>query len=109
MVVRYGENPLAVIKRVREKVKEISLGLPSRTLADGTVSQIKIVSFYDRTDLIQETLSTLSSALSKEMLVTVIVVLLMMVHLSSSVLVSGMLPLAVLLQNRLKKRLSLTS
>ena len=97
VVVRYGENPLAVIKRVREKVKEISLGLPSRTLADGTVSQVKIVSFYDRTDLIQETLSTLSSALSKEMLVTVIVVLLMMVHLSSSILVSAMLPLAVLL------------
>ena len=39
----------------------------------------------------------MSSALSKEMLVTIIVVLLMMVHLGSSILISGLLPLAVLL------------
>ena len=97
VVVRYGENPLAVIKRVKKKIDEIALGLPKRTLADGTLSQVKIVPFYDRTDLIQETLSTLSSALSKEMLVTVIVILLMMVHLGSSIMISGLLPLAVLL------------
>jgi len=97
VVVRYGENPLAVIKQVKDKIEEITLGLPRRTLADGTVSQVKIVPFYDRTDLIQETLGTLSSALSKEMLVTVIVVLLMMVYLRSSIIIAGLLPLAVLL------------
>ncbi|MBU1232925.1 MAG: efflux RND transporter permease subunit [Proteobacteria bacterium] len=97
VVVRYGENPLAVINRVKKKIEQISLGLPQRTLADGTLSQVKIVPFYDRTDLIQETLGTLSSALTKEMLVTIIVVLVMMVHLGSSIIVSGLLPLAVLL------------
>ena len=97
VVVRYGENPLTVIKRVTRKIDEIALGLPKRVLADGTVSQVKIVPFYDRTDLIQETLGTLNSALSKEMLVTVIVVLLMMMHPGSSIMISGLLPLAVLL------------
>ena len=97
VVVRYGENPMEVIKRVKEKIEEISLGLPKRTLDDGTVSQVKIVPFYDRTELINDTLDTLNSALTLEMLITIVVILLMMVHLRSSILVSGMLPLAVLL------------
>ncbi|TKB28385.1 efflux RND transporter permease subunit [Desulfopila sp. IMCC35006] len=97
VVVRYGENPLAVINRVKKKIDQISLGLPKRTLADGTLSQVKIVPFYDRTELIKETLGTLNSALSKEMLVTIIVVLVMMAHLGSSIIISGLLPLAVLL------------
>jgi copper/silver efflux system protein len=97
VVVRYGENPMAVIKRVKQKIEEISLGLPKRTLTDGTVSQVRIVPFYDRTTLINDTLDTLNKALSLEMLITIVVILLMMVHLRSSILVSGMLPLAVLL------------
>jgi copper/silver efflux system protein len=97
VVVRYGENPLAVIQRVKKKIEEISLGLPKRTLPDGTVSNVAIVPFYDRTDLIYETLGTLRSALSLEMLITIIVVLVMMMHLRSSILISGLLPLAVLL------------
>lgn len=97
VVVRYGENPMAVIKRVKQKIEEISLGLPKRTLDDGTVSQVRIVPFYDRTALINDTLDTLNTALSLEMLITIVVILLMMVHLRSSILVSGMLPLAVLL------------
>jgi Cu(I)/Ag(I) efflux system membrane protein CusA/SilA len=97
VVVRYGENPLAVIKRVKKKIEEISLGLPKRTLPDGTVSQIRVVPFYDRTGLIHETLGTLRSALTNEVLVTIIIVLIMMVHFRSSLLISGLLPLAVLL------------
>lgn len=97
VVVRHGENPLAVINRVKKKIEEISLGLPARTLADGSESQVRIVPFYDRTELINETLGTLRSALSNEILVTVIVILLMIMHLRSSILISGMLPLAVLL------------
>lgn len=97
VVVRYGENPMEVIKRVKQKIEEVSLGLPKRTLDDGTVSQVTIVPFYDRTELINDTLDTLNSALTLEMLITSVVILLMMVHLRSSILVSGMLPLAVLL------------
>ena len=97
VVVRYGENPLAVIQRVKQKIEEISIGMPKRTLSDGTVSQVRIVPFYDRTRLIHETLDTLSSALSSEILITIVVVIVMMVHLQSSLLISGLLPLSVLL------------
>jgi Cu(I)/Ag(I) efflux system membrane protein CusA/SilA len=62
-----------------------------------TTSQVTVVPFYDRTGLIYETLGTLSTALTEEMLVTIIVVLVVVLHLRSSVLISSSLPLAVLL------------
>jgi len=97
VVVRYGENPLSAIKNVQEKIKEIAPGLPVKTLADGRRSQVTIVPFYDRTQLIHETLGTLESALSEEILVTIIVVLFMVMHLRSSALISALLPLAVMM------------
>jgi Cu(I)/Ag(I) efflux system membrane protein CusA/SilA len=97
VVVRYGENPLEVIKRVKKKIKEISLGLPKKTLADGTISQVKIVPFYDRTVLIQETLGTLKRALTDEILITVVVIIILVMHIQSSLLISLLLPLAVLI------------
>lgn len=97
VVVRFGANPLATIKRVKEKIKEISPGLPRKTLPDGTVSRVRIVPFYDRTGLIHETLGTLNIALIQEVLVTIIVILIMVMHLRSSLLISGLLPLAVLI------------
>ena len=96
VVTRYGENPLAVIKRVKEKIQEISPGLPKKTLADGTVSQVEIVPFYDRTGLIYETLGTLEDAVRQQILVTIIVIVIMVLHLRSAALISGVLPLAVL-------------
>lgn len=96
VVTRYGENPLAVIKRVKDKIAEISAGLPKKTLADGTVSQVQVVPFYDRTQLINETLGTLEDAVRQQILVTVIVVVIMLLHLRSASLISGVLPLAVL-------------
>ncbi len=62
-----------------------------------TISQVNIVPFYDRSGLIYETLGTLYTALSEEILITIIVVILMVMHLRSSVLISGLLPLAVLM------------
>ncbi|QTD49604.1 efflux RND transporter permease subunit [Sulfidibacter corallicola] len=97
VVVRYGDNPLEVIQNVKAKIREITPGLPQKTLADGTVSKVEIVPFYDRSTLIFETLGTLNTALSHEILVTVIVILIMLMNLRSSVLVSGLLPLAVLM------------
>jgi Cu(I)/Ag(I) efflux system membrane protein CusA/SilA len=96
-VVRYGENPLKAIKNLKKKIEEISPGLPKKRLADGRTSQVTIVPFYDRTGLINETLGTLNSALSQEILVTIIVVILMLLNLRSSLLISGLLPLAVLM------------
>jgi Cu(I)/Ag(I) efflux system membrane protein CusA/SilA len=96
VVVRYGYNPLQAIKNVKEKIKDVSPGLPKKTLADGTVSQVTIVPFYDRTGLIYETLGTLQTALTEEILVTIIVVIVLVMNLRSSLLISSMLPLAVL-------------
>lgn len=97
VVVRYGYNPLAAIQHVKEKIDELAPGLPEKTLADGTVSKVTIVPFYDRTGLIYETLGTLDAALTEEVLVTIIVVIVMVLHLRSSVLVSALLPLAILM------------
>ncbi|MDD5134313.1 MAG: efflux RND transporter permease subunit [Phycisphaerae bacterium] len=62
-----------------------------------TISKVNIVPFYDRTGLIYETLGTLNSALTEEILITIIVVILMVMHLRSSILIGGLLPLAVLM------------
>ena len=97
VVVRFGANPLEVIKNVKKKIAEIAPGLPKKTLSDGTVSQVRIVPFYDRTGLIYETLGTLNSALAGEILVTVIVIIILLRQIRSSILVSGLLPLAVLM------------
>ncbi len=97
VVARYGENPLEVINNVKEKIKEISPGLPTKTLNDGTVSQVTIVPFYDRSELIHETLGTLEEALMLEMFITIIVIVVMVLNLRTSFLISAMLPLAVLM------------
>jgi Cu(I)/Ag(I) efflux system membrane protein CusA/SilA len=143
VISRYGDNPLAVIKNVKDKIAEITPGLPSKAHFDFsrvapdelrhyaqehgfeaytssalnqeawlahlretpaenwptwvTISHVNVVPFYDRTGLIYETLGTLSSALSEEILITIIVVILMVMHLRSSVLISGLLPIAVLM------------
>jgi len=62
VVMRYGENPLHVVERVKEKIKRLEPGLPQKTLADGRVSKVRIVSFYDRTDIIEQTIDTLKEA-----------------------------------------------
>lgn len=97
VVARYGANPLEVIQGVKAKIKDLEPGLPSKVLADGTLSQIRIVPFYDRTQLINETIGTLQEALQLEVLITVIVVILMLLNLRSSILVSSVLPVAVLM------------
>lgn len=97
VVAREGANPMEVIKNVNAKIKELSAGLPSKTLEDGTVSKVSIVPFYDRGELIQETLGTLEEALTLETLITVIVIVVMVLNLRTSILISGMLPVAVLM------------
>ncbi|WMI67754.1 efflux RND transporter permease subunit [Mangrovimonas sp. YM274] len=97
VVARYGANPMEVITKVKDKIKELSAGLPSKVLADGRTSQVTIVPFYDRTELIQETLGTLNEALTLEILITVLVIIVMVFNLRASVLISGLLPVAVLM------------
>ena len=97
VVARYDENPIATLKNVKTRIAEIASSLPSKILPDGRMSQVHIVPFYDRTTLIQETLGTLERALSEEILITIIVVMVMVLNVRSAVLVSGLLPLAVLM------------
>ena len=97
VVARYKSNPLQVINNVKEKIAEIAPGLPSKTLADGTVSKVTIVPFYDRSSLIQETLGTLEEALSLEILISIIVVIVLVLNLRASVLISSLLPIGVLM------------
>jgi Cu(I)/Ag(I) efflux system membrane protein CusA/SilA len=97
VVARYGSNPLHVINNVKEKIKEIASGLPKKTLANGVESQLTIVPFYDRTQLIYETLGTLEEALSLELLITILVVIVMVLNLRASILISSLLPIAVLM------------
>ncbi len=97
VVSRYGANPLEVINNVKKKIEEISPGLPSKTLPDGTVSKVTIVPFYDRTGLIKETLGTLEEALTLEILISILVVIVLVMNLRASVLISSILPLGVLM------------
>lgn len=97
IVARYGANPLEVINNVKEQIAELSSGLPTKTLADGRTSQVTIVPFYDRTELIQETLHTLNEALTLEILITILVIIVMVFNLRASILISGLLPVAVLM------------
>jgi len=97
VVARYGANPLEVINNVKDKISEIAPGLPKKTLADGRVSQLTIEPFYDRSALIYETLGTLEEAISLQVLITLLVVIVMVYHLRASFLISSILPISVLM------------
>lgn len=62
-----------------------------------TLSQLEVVPFYDRSELIQETLGTLGDALTQQLLVTAAVVLVLLLHLRSALTIAMMLPVAVLM------------
>ncbi|MCE4565923.1 efflux RND transporter permease subunit [Maribellus sp. CM-23] len=97
VVARYGANPLEVINNVKAKMADIAPGLPSKVLPDGVESQLTIVPFYDRSGLIYETLGTLEEALSLEVLIVILVVIIMVYNLRASLLISSLLPIAVLM------------
>ena len=87
VVMRYGENPRAVIDRVKTRIEQITPSL------DG----VTIKAIYDRTGLIDETVETLTTALREEIIITAIVILLFLLHIRSSLIVAATLPVAVLL------------
>ena len=87
VVMRYGENPRAVIDRVKTRIQQITPSL------DG----VTIKAVYDRTGLIDETVGTLTKALKEEIVITAVVILLFLLHIRSSLIVAATLPVAVLL------------
>ncbi len=88
VTMRYGGNPLDVIERVKEAIERLRPSLP-----EGVVLR----PFYDRTQLVQETQATLVETLQFEVMITVIVILLFLLHVRSSLLVAITLPTAVML------------
>jgi len=95
VLMRYGENPREVVARVNEKIAQLEAGLPRKTLADGRVSAVRLVPFYDRTTIVQETIDTLKEALFEEALIAGFVVLFFLMHLRSTATVLPTLPLAL--------------
>ncbi|PQO33712.1 efflux RND transporter permease subunit [Blastopirellula marina] len=87
VVMRYGENPRAVIDRVKEKIQQIEPSLHG----------VKVNIVYDRTGLINETMATLTSALTQEVMITALVILLFLLHVRASLVVAITLPIAVLM------------
>lgn len=87
VVMRFGENPREVIDRVKAKIEQI----------EPSLSGVKIHTVYDRTGLINETIGTLTEALSQEVIITAVVILLFLLHLRASLVVAITLPIAVLL------------
>ena len=85
VVMRYRENPRAVIQRVEERIRSLEAEL------DG----IKIHGIYDRSILINETVATLTDALGQQVLITIVVVLLFLLHVRASLVVAITLPIAV--------------
>jgi Cu(I)/Ag(I) efflux system membrane protein CusA/SilA len=92
--MRYGENPLRVIERLKDKIREIEPGLKA-ALSDGRQVPVAIVPFYDRTEIIHETMATLKEALSEEALVAGVIVIIFLLHMRSSLTILPTLPLSV--------------
>ncbi len=100
VTMRFGENPKDVIDNVKKRLKTIDKGLPKG---------VKLVPFYDRTQVIERTISTVYSALSQEIIITIVIILLFLLHFKSSVLVSLTLPFGVGISFILMKLLDIDS
>lgn len=86
VVMRYGENALEVIKRVKERLKTIQLP-----------QGVEIITTYDRSDLILRSINTLKAKLMEEMIVVALVIVLFLWHFRSALVPVVTLPLAVIL------------
>lgn len=86
VIMRFGENPLAVIDRVKAKIRDIQSGLPTG---------VQIVPFYDRTRLIESAIHTVTGTLREEIIIASIAILLILTHIRSAILVCLTLPMAV--------------
>ena len=87
MLMRHGENPLAVTERVKEKIQELQPGLPAG---------VHIVAAYDRTRLIHGAIHTLTEVMWHEMLIASLAILLILMHVRSVFVICVTLPLSVL-------------
>ncbi len=87
VLMRYGENPLAVTQRVKEKIQELQPGLPEG---------VRILPAYDRTRLIEGAIHTLTGVMWHEVVIASIAVFLILLHVRSAFVICVTLPLSVL-------------
>ncbi|HMA06980.1 MAG TPA: efflux RND transporter permease subunit, partial [Ramlibacter sp.] len=87
-MARYGQNALEVISNLKDKVKEISGGLPEG---------VTIESVYDRSDLIHRAIDTLKRTLIEESLIVAAVCIIFLLHVRSALVAILMLPVGVLI------------
>ena len=88
VIMRFGENALTVIERVKAKLKEIEPSMPKG---------VKVVSTYDRSDLIHESIATANESLLEELIVTGVLIVAFLLHVRSAIVPILTLPLAVLI------------
>jgi Cu(I)/Ag(I) efflux system membrane protein CusA/SilA len=88
VVVRFGVNSYDVIQRVKEKIKEITPSLPKG---------VKIVTTYDRSDLIERSIANLKEKLIEECIIVSLVIVLFLFHFRSALVPILTLPIAILL------------
>ena len=88
VVMRFGENALTVIERVKAKLKELEPSMPKG---------VKVVSTYDRSDLIRESIATASESLLEELVVTGVLIIAFLLHVRSAAVPILTLPIAVLI------------
>ena len=91
VVVRYGENPYAVIKAVKEKIKTLN------------VEGVEVVETYDRSTLIDKAIDTLKSTLIEESIIVMIITGLFLFHFRSALIIIITLPITVLITFLLMK------
>jgi Cu(I)/Ag(I) efflux system membrane protein CusA/SilA len=100
VVMRYGENALAVIKGIKKKIEEIKSSLPAG---------VKIVPTYDRSELIKNSIATLRRKLIEESIIVALVCVVFLWHLRSAFVAIITLPIAILLSFLPMLKLGLTS
>ena len=96
-IAQFGANPMEVIENLKVKIEQLSPGMPSKILDDGRLSTLTIIPFYDRSVLIKETLNTLGNTLGFEILITMLVVIVMLFKIRVSFIISGLMPIVVLM------------
>ncbi len=100
VVMREGENALNVINRVKEKLKELEPTLPSG---------VKVVTTYDRSELILRSIDNLKHTLIEELLIVSVIILLFLWHIPSAVIPIITIPVAVLIAFIPMRMMGLTS
>ncbi len=100
VLMRHGENPLSVIERVETKIEELEAGLPAG---------VRITPFYNRTDIVERAQATLTEALTVEVIVTLLVVLLFLGDPRSALIICSVLPIGMLIGFLLMRVLGMPS